>query len=132
MQPIGTHGGEVMYFGCVCFRGECGLLNFDDICMCVVSKQFELLELVFDAVYVDLQDDEISFSFTAGSVSLCCICSNVVVFCVYVVVVVPYVDAMVAVSVMCVLLFMLHACMLRECDSARLTAMLVWGMDDMW
>ena len=19
-QPIGTHGGEVMYFGCVCFR----------------------------------------------------------------------------------------------------------------
>ena len=22
VQPIGTHGGEVMYFGCVCFRGE--------------------------------------------------------------------------------------------------------------
>ena len=21
VQPIGTHGGEVMYFGCVCFRG---------------------------------------------------------------------------------------------------------------
>ena len=20
VQPIGTHGGEVMYFGCVCFR----------------------------------------------------------------------------------------------------------------
>ena len=22
VQPIGTHGGEVMNFGCVCFRGE--------------------------------------------------------------------------------------------------------------
>ena len=22
VQPIGTHGGEVMYFGCVCFMGE--------------------------------------------------------------------------------------------------------------
>ena len=44
MQPIGTHGGEAMYFGCVCFRG-----------MCVVNKEFELLEFVFDSVYVDLQ-----------------------------------------------------------------------------
>ena len=26
----------------------------DDICMCVVNKQFELLE-VFNSVYVDLQ-----------------------------------------------------------------------------
>ena len=23
-QPIGTHGGEVMYFRCICFRGELG------------------------------------------------------------------------------------------------------------
>ena len=36
--------GEVMYFGCVCFWGELGLLKCDDICMCVVNKQFELLE----------------------------------------------------------------------------------------
>ena len=43
---IGTHGGEVMYFGCVCFRGELGFLNCDDICMCVVNKQYELLEFV--------------------------------------------------------------------------------------
>ena len=27
--------------------------------MCVVNKQFELLEFVFDSVYVDLQYDEI-------------------------------------------------------------------------
>ena len=32
VQHIGTHGGEVMYFGCVCFRGEFGFLNSDDIC----------------------------------------------------------------------------------------------------
>ena len=43
-----------------------------------------------------------------------------------------YVDAVVDVSVMRVLLFVLHVCMLRECDGARLTAMLVWGMDDVW
>ena len=45
VQTIGTHGGEVRYFGYVCFRGELGFLNCDDICMCVVNKQFELLEL---------------------------------------------------------------------------------------
>ena len=46
-QPIGTHGGEVMYFGCVCFRGELGFINCDDICMCVTNKQFELLKFAF-------------------------------------------------------------------------------------
>ena len=80
MQPIGSHCCEVMYFGCFGFRGELGFLNYDDVCMCVVNKQFELLEFVFDSVYVDLQYDEISLTFTAGSVSLCCVCSPVVVF----------------------------------------------------
>ena len=42
-----------MYFGCVCFRGELGFLNCDDVCMCIVNKQFELLGFVFDSVYVD-------------------------------------------------------------------------------
>ena len=45
VQPISTHGGEVMYFGCFCFRGELGFLNCDDIGMCVVNKQFKLLGL---------------------------------------------------------------------------------------
>ena len=36
---------------------------------------------------------------------------------------VPYVDALVA--VMRVLLFVLYVCMLRECEGARVTAMLV-------
>ena len=80
VQPIGTHGGEVMYSGCVCFRGELVFLNCDDICMCVVNKQFELLEFIFDFVYVDLQYDAISPTFTAGYVSLCCVCGHVVVF----------------------------------------------------
>ena len=73
---VDTHGGEVMYFGCVCFRGELGFLNCDDICMCVVNQQFELLEFV----YVDLQYDEIALTFTDASVSLCCVCGHVVVF----------------------------------------------------
>ena len=81
MQPIGTHGGEVMYFGCVCFRGELGFLNGDDVCMPVVNKQFDILEFVFDSIYVDLQYDEISLTVTAGYVSLCCVCSHMVVFC---------------------------------------------------
>ena len=78
VQPIDTHGGEVMCFGCVWFRDELGFLNCDDICMCVVNKQFELLEFVFDSVYVDLQYDEISLSYTAGSgsVSSSCFCSR--------------------------------------------------------
>ena len=69
-----------MYFGCVFFRGEPGFLNCYDICMCVENKQFELLEFVFDSVYVDLQYDEISLTSTAGSVSLWYVCSHVVVF----------------------------------------------------
>ena len=37
----------------------------------------------------------------------------------------PYVDAVVAVTVMRVLLFVLHVYLMRECDCARLTAILV-------
>ena len=48
--------------------------------MCVVNKQFEFLEFVFDSVYVDLQYDEIFLTFTDGSLSLNCVYSNVVVF----------------------------------------------------
>ena len=69
-----------MYFGCFDFRAELGCLNCDDVCMCVVIKQFELLEIVSESVYVDLQYDEISLTFTAGSVCLCGVCSTVVVF----------------------------------------------------
>ena len=100
--------------------------------MCVANKQFELLEFVFDSVYVALQYDEISLTFTAGSVSLCCVCGHVVVFGLCEFVVVPYVDEVVAVTVMRVLLFVLHVCLLRKCDGVRLTAMLVWGMDEVW
>ena len=57
-----------MYFWCFGFRGELGFLNCDYICMCVVNKQFELLEFVFYSVYVGLQYDEIYLTFTAGHV----------------------------------------------------------------
>ena len=77
--PIGAHCGEVMYFGRFGFRGELGFLNFDDVCMCVVNKQFELREFVSESVYVDLQYDEISLTFTAVSVCLCGVSSPVVV-----------------------------------------------------
>ena len=31
VRPIGAHGGEVMYIGSFCFRGELGFINYDDI-----------------------------------------------------------------------------------------------------
>ena len=46
--------------------------------MCVVNMQFELLEFV-SSVYVDLQYDEISLTFTAGPVCLCGVIRPVVV-----------------------------------------------------
>ena len=49
--------------------------------MCVVNKQFELPEFVFDSVNVDLQYGDISLTLTAGYVSLWSVCSHVVVFC---------------------------------------------------
>ena len=45
---------------------------------------------------------------------------------------VPYVDTVAVVTVMRVLLYVLHECLLRECDGVRLTEMLVWGMDEVW
>ena len=42
---------------------------------------------------------------------------------------VPYVDD---VTVMRVLLFVLHVCILREWEGARVTTILVWGMDELW
>ena len=68
-----------MYFWCFGFRGELGFLNCDDVCMCVVNKQFELLEFVSESVYRDLQYDAISLTFTAP-VCLCGVSSPVVVF----------------------------------------------------
>ena len=79
VQPIVAHYCEVMYFGCFDFRGELGFLNCDDIFMYVVNNQFELHQFVFESVHVNLQYDEISLTFTAGSVCLCGVCSPVVV-----------------------------------------------------
>ena len=70
--------------------------------------EFEILEFVFISVYIDLQYDEISLTFTAGSVCLYGVCSRLWFVCE--VVLVPYVDVMVAVTVMRILLFALHVC----------------------
>ena len=42
-------------------------------------KQFDLHKFVFKSVYVDLKNNEISLTFTAGSVCLCGACSHVLV-----------------------------------------------------
>ena len=54
-------------------------MNCDDVCMCVVNKQFELLEFVSESVYVDLHYDKVSLTFTVGPVCLCGVSSPVVV-----------------------------------------------------
>ena len=53
VQPVGTHGGAVMYFD-FSLGGKPCFLNYDDICMCVVNKALKLIEFVFDFVDVDL------------------------------------------------------------------------------
>ena len=93
--------------------------------MCVVNKQFVLLVFVLDSVYADLQYDEIYLTVTAGSV---CLYGRPWSVCE----VVSYVDAVVSMTVMHVLLFVVHLCMLRECKGARLTAMLVLGTGEVW
>ena len=42
----------------------------------------------------------------------------------------PYVDAAVVVTVIHVLLFLLHVCMLIKYEGVRVTAMLVWGVEE--
>ena len=41
-------------------------------------------------------------------------------------------DVVVAVTGMRVLLFVLDVCILRECEGAKMTAMLVWGIEEVW
>ena len=43
VQPIGMHGGEVMYFGCICFRSELCFLNCDAVVVVVYPLPWPLL-----------------------------------------------------------------------------------------
>ena len=81
----------------VCFRGELAFLYCDDICMCVINRQFGLREF-FYSVYVDLQYMRFISFLLLG---LCDVCSRTVCE----IVLVSYVDA---VTVMRVLLFVLR------------------------
>ena len=83
---------------------------------------------MFYPVYVDLLYDENSLTITAVSVSLYCVCCHVVVLHLSVRLSWYLMDAVVAVTVMRVLLFVLHVWMLRECEGAGVTGMLVWEM----
>ena len=74
-----------------------------------VGKQQQLLKFVFNSVYVDLQYDEIYIILLLG---LCPRGVYVVIWSVCELVFLPYVDAVVAVTVMRVLLFVLHVWML--------------------
>ena len=47
-----------MLFQSFCFRDELGFLICHNIGMCVVNKQFELLEFDYYSVYVDLKYNE--------------------------------------------------------------------------
>ena len=40
--------------------------------------------------------------------------------------------ALVTVTVIRVLLFVLHVNVVRQCEGARVTAMLVWGTEEVW
>ena len=70
VQPISMLG-EVMYFGCACFRGELGFLNCDDICMWVVNNQFKLLEFVYYSVYLTCSMMRILSLLLLGLLVLC-------------------------------------------------------------
>ena len=102
-----------MYFWCFGFRGELGFLNCDDVCMCVVNKQLSSSSLFLSPFMLTCSMRDLSH-FTAGPVCLCGVsrsCGSPWSVCE--VVVVPYVvRAVVAVTVMHVLLFVLHVCVL--------------------
>ena len=108
MQLIVAHCCEVMCFGCFGFRGELGFLNCDDICMYVVNKQFELLEFVLCPFMLTCS----MMRFLSLLLLGLCACSP---WSVCEVVMIPYVvGAVVAVTVMHVLLFVLHVCLMQD------------------
>ena len=73
VRPIGAHGGEVMYFGSFCFRGELGFLNCD-ICMCAVNSFSSSSWFSIPFILIDLKCNKISLTFTGGSMCLCVVC----------------------------------------------------------
>ena len=79
VQPIVAHCCDVMYFSFFGFRGELSFLNFDDICMCVVNTQFELLEFVLSPFMLTCSMMRFISLFAAVYVCLYGVCSPVVV-----------------------------------------------------
>ena len=98
-----------------------------------MNNKFELLEFVFNSVYVDLNYNKIYLTFTAGYVCLCGWCSHVVIRSLsvrlsrYPMWVWWDADNHNEVTMMCVLLFVLQVSMVRVWEGGRVTAMLLWG-----
>ena len=99
--------------------------------MSVVNNQFELLKIVFDSVFVDLQYDTISLTFTAGYMCLCGICSHVVIHGLSVRLS-SYPVLWCGGCVKCDAFAVCKVRILRKCVGARVTAMLVWEPGEVW
>ena len=109
VQHIVAHCCKVMYFGCCDFRGELGFLNCDDVCMCVGISSLSSSSLFMSPFMLNCSVMRFLSLLLLGL----CACVVFVVlwylWSVCEVVVVPYVvGAVVAVTVMHVLLFVLH------------------------
>ena len=100
-----------MYFRCVCFRGELGFLNCEDICRCVVNKQFELLEFVLIPFMLTCSMMKFLSLLLLG---MCPCVVSVVLWSSFVCSVrLSWYHIVDAVAVMHLLFFVLHVCMLR-------------------
>ena len=87
--------------------GELGFLNCDDICMCVVNKQFELLEFVLIPFMLTCNIMRFLSLLLLG---LCAYVVSVVIWSVCEHVLVPYMEAVDAVTMMCVLMYCMRVC----------------------
>ena len=96
--------------------------------MCVLKKQFELLEFVLIPFMLTCS---MMICLSLLLMDLCPSVVSVVVWSSFVCLLgcrgTLYVDAMFAVTMMRALLLVLIVCLLRVCDGVRLTEMMVWG-----
>ena len=110
--------------------GELCFLNCDDICMCVVNKQFQLLVYVlipFMLTCFVMRFISLLFLGLRACVvfvvmwwSLACLLGCLRTLCGYG----GFGD--------CDAVIVMQVCMQRECEGARVTAMLVWGTGEVW
>ena len=118
---------KLVFFGSICFRGELGFLNRYGIGMCVV-----LAELFFIPFMLTCSMLRYLSLLLLGFVLVWCFWSCDRLWSVCQVVLVPYVDAVVAATGFRVLLFVLHVCMLKEYKGVMVTEILVRWPGEVW